>query len=91
VGRHVDETTIVEAARLHDQLVRHRQVAVDTSAFGELTDGGLHDVGEAPHRHATPVDAIVGRAGREEVPVLHHVAEHRIGDVVGGESESAHS
>ena len=56
-------------------------------AYDERTeDGILVLVGESPDRHPHPAVP-----GREEVPVVHLVAHHRIGDVVGGQAEAVDS
>ena len=62
----------------------HREPAVVPTAGGDVGMGGLDDVGPAHGRHPAPCRV----AGREEVPVAEHVAEHRVGDVVGRHGEA---
>lgn len=93
MDRGVGETTGVGAARGDHQLVRHRQVAVETLTDLDIARSRLDDLAEAPHRHPPPDGAIglgaiaLGRACREHVPVAHPLAEHGVGDVVRGERE----
>ncbi len=69
--------------RGHDEVRGRRQVAVHPRAALEALGPALAHLGEAPHRHPPPA-----LRGGEEVPVGHGVAEHRIGDVVGGQAEA---
>ncbi len=84
----VAEPAPVEPARAHDQLGGHREVSVDAATEGKRLDRRLDDLGESPHRHASPSPGRgIGGRGGEEVPVLHGVTEHRVCDVVRCERE----
>ena len=67
----------------HDEMGRHRQVAVDALAFGQRGHGRPRHVRAAPDGNAPPAGL-----GREEVPVAHRVARDGVGDVVRGEREA---
>ena len=82
VGRAVHDAAVVDPAHRDHQLLRHGQEAVDPGPRGDVVVARLHHLCEPPHRHPPP-RVLCG----EEVPVLEHVADHGVGDVVGGEGE----
>ncbi|MNV63392.1 hypothetical protein D3C71_1559830 [compost metagenome] len=59
----------------------HGPVAIQPLAHGDGRVGGLQHRAKPPHGH----DAPAGFIGREELPVVQHVAQGGIGDVVGGQ------
>ena len=80
---HVTEALVVEAARLDHQLGRHRQVAENPTALGRVGAAALDHPPEAPDRHPAP-----GSSARKKSQYCEHVAEHAVGDVVGGQPEA---
>ncbi len=82
VGGDVAEAAVVHPAHGHHQLLGHGEVAEAAAAHRQLGVGGLDHVGVAPHRHPAPA-----LLGGEEVPVLEHVADDGVGDVVGAQAE----
>jgi hypothetical protein len=83
VRRRVDEVERVGAVRLHDEVGSWRQVPEDPRPLRHSVRLAGYHVGEAPDRHPRPAVLI----DREELPVVHRLAHHRVGDVVGGEAE----
>ena len=83
VRRGVEEALLIDAGRDDHQVAGARQVAVDPNTFRHAGMPGLLDVGVTPDVQLPP--ARVRR--REEVPVVHRVTEHGVGDVVRGQPE----
>jgi hypothetical protein len=80
--RCVDEPVRVDARGSHDEVRRGGQIAEHARAdLKRVVLAGCH-LGEAPHRDAAPA-----LLDTEEAPVRHRLPEHRVGDVVGGESK----
>ena len=79
--RAVDKTIRVHPIRLHDQMRCRGQVAIKALAHRKALNRAGRHRGKAPNGdHAPP------RIGRgEEFPVVHRLAEHRVGHVVRGE------
>ncbi len=82
MGADVGELVGAHAAGFDQQVAAHGQVAVEALARFHLGVIGRDHGCEPPDGHAAPA---VGR--RKEVPVTHHLASYRIGDVVGGEGK----
>ena len=83
VRRGVHEAVLVGVCGRHDEVRGRGQVPVQARAGLDTLGLALLDLGEAPHRDAAP--AVLGR---EEVPVGHRLAEHRVGDVVRRQPET---
>ena len=81
-GGGIDEVGLARAVRADDQVRGRRQVAEYAGPLGHAVGLAGGHVGEAPDRHPGPA-----LLGREEVPVAHRLAHHRVGDVVGGQAE----
>ena len=68
---------------LDHQMRRHREIAEQAFAHGNTRMVGGGHLAKAPHRNvAEPLRR------RKQLPVFQFIAEHRIGDVVGGEREA---
>ena len=79
----VDEPLFVDAVRDDQQVIGAGQIPVDARALRQIGVPRFLDVGVAPHIQLSPVRV----RGREEIPVLHRLAEHGVGDVVRGKPE----
>jgi hypothetical protein len=79
----VGEAVLADAVGPDHEVGRGREVPVHPPAGREPVVLGGGDVGKAPDRDPPPPGL-----GREEVPVVHRVAEDGVGDVVGGQAEA---
>jgi hypothetical protein len=82
VRARVDETIGAGVVGLQHRMGGQRPIAVHALAHGNTLARRPLDRRKPPHRHDAPTVS-----GGEEAPVLHRVAEHRTGDVIGGEGE----
>jgi len=83
MGVVVAQAAFADVAGLDHQMRRHRKIAEQAFALGDARMARGDDVAESPHRD---VAETFGR--RKQLPVFQLVAEHRIGDIVGGEREA---
>jgi hypothetical protein len=79
----VAQAALADVGRLDDEMRRHREIAEQAFADRDVRMFRGGHLAKAPHRN---VAETVWRG--KELPVFQLVAEHRIGDVVGGEGEA---
>ena len=79
----VAQAALADVGGFDHQMRRHRKIAEQAFAFGDARMARGDHVAKSPHRN---VAETFGR--RKQLPVFQLVAEHGVGDVVGGEREA---
>jgi len=77
----IDKAAILHIGGRDQQMTGHRQIAIDPLADRNIGIFRCHNPGKAPDRHNAPL--II--TGWKEIPVAKAVADHRIGDIIGGQ------
>ncbi|MGY4254725.1 hypothetical protein ACVI1L_001793 [Bradyrhizobium sp. USDA 4516] len=85
VCRAIAQAALVDVGRLDHQMGRHREIAEQRFADGDHRMFRDQHLAKAPHR-----DDAVALGRREQMPVFQLLADHGVGDVVGGEGEAGH-
>jgi len=80
----IEQAVCFHFRRRHDQVTRHREVAVKPLAHGHFGMVRLDNVGKAPARN----DPVAVLGDREKFPVADALADDAIGDVVGGQRKT---
>ena len=83
VRRAVAQPALADVGGFDNQVRGHREIAEQPFAFGKVGMARGDHVTESPHWNV----AVAIRCGKQ-TPVFELIAQHRIGDVVGGEGEA---